>query len=312
MSSSAHNPWHQGMPEHPASASYAGAPSGSAQPWPELAPAYSGMPLQQYVAAQPSAPVVPTPAPVPTEVPTTAPMSTWSAAPAMQQMSVVTVQEPMRDPSRTALAAVITFVVALVGLWAIFAYLGEMATTLSSIVDGNAKMVAQLNSSNDGLKQLERKTAYVEVMNSDAAQLRELMAGLDQDMGTMLTHVGTIGDQMDSVNTSLQQLSSGLDAANTSSTSIGTKLGSINSGLTAEAQKVKTMRGDVVAASQSLLKLPPSLRTTNARLTYINRNVSLMGSQGISNSARIRLSLLGIPNGSAELSGVIIPPGAWR
>ena len=326
MSSSAHDPWHAGLPEYPASTSFTGAPAGAAQPWPELAPMQSAVPTQPggvspdgYAAyphpaplpAQQPAPVH-QPAPMQQPAPTTAPMSSWSAAPAMQQISVTTLQQPMRDPSRTALAAVITFVVALVGLWAIFAYLGQMSTTLSSIVDGNAKMVAQLKTSNEGLRQLERKTSYVGVMNKDAAELRQLMAGLDQDMGTMLTNVGTIGDQMESVNTSMQQLGTGLDAANASSASIGTKLGTINSGLAEEATKVRTMRGDVVAASRSLVLLPPALRTTNARLTYINRNVSLMGTNGISNTARIRLTLLGIPNGSAALSGVIIPPGAWR
>lgn len=294
---------HHGLPGH--------AP---AQPWPSLPPSVPASTTWRAHVAPPvphANPVVHIEAPEPGPAPQ-APTSSWSSMTTATATSMAMPISYTRDPSRTALAAVITFIVALVGLWAIFAYLGKMSDTLTSIVDGNQKMIAQLSESNKGLEGLERKTAYVGVMNKDAAELQKLMAGLDVDMGEMLTSVGSIGTQMDSMGRSLQQLDQGLDAANASSARIGTQLDSINQGLIAEAEKVATMRGDVVASSRSLVMLPPSLRATNARLGYINRNVRFMGVNGVSNAARLRLSLLGIPNGTAELSGVIIPPGAWQ
>ena len=286
----------------------------TSNPWPSLAP--SSPPAATWRAqAAPSMPHEMPAYQVEAAEPGPAPQApvqpSWSATNTAPQLTIAAPIAYTRDPSRTALAAVITFIVALVGLWAIFAYLGKMSDTLASIVDGNQKMIAQLSESNQGLEGLERKTAYVGVMNQDAAELQRLMAGLDSDMGKMLTSVGSIGTEMDSMGRSLGQLDQGLDAANSSSTSIGSKLGTINQGLQSEAEKVRTMRGDVAGSASSLVLLPAALRATNSRLAYINRNVRFMGVNGISNAARLRLSLLGIPNGTAELSGVIIPPGAW-
>ncbi len=238
--------------------------------------------------------------------------SSWSSAPVMQPVAVPGYVSPAQEPGRSALAAVLSFFAVIVGIWAILAYVGEMTDVMNSIVEGNAKMIAQMESSNAGLAQMQKKTAYVGVMNRDATELRALMQGLDARMGTMLTDVTTIEREMSGMEQSIGELKSGLDAANGHSSRIGSQLGVITGGLQDEASKVSTMRRDVEAAARSLVALPPELRTTNARLGHINRNVSFMGRNGVSNSLRLRLTLLGIPNGSAEISGAIIPPGAWR
>lgn len=247
----------------------------------------------------------------PQQVPAAAPV--WNAEHvAAEPVTMAPVfTQPARDPSRTALAAVITFIVALIGLWAILSYMNSMAKTLSSIDSGNQKMIGQLKVANSGLRELDRKTSYVGAMNDDAAQLRELMGGLDSSMGEMIGGVDRIGTEMGSMSGSLKNLDESVTKVGATNTAISTKLGTINSGLATEASKVRGMRLDVDASAKALNQLPPALRTTNARLAYINSVVCLMGKVGIANALKIKVTFFGIPNGSAELSGVIIPPGGW-
>ena len=218
---------------------------------------------------------------------------------------------PRRDPQRTALAAIITFVVMIIGLWAILGYMHSMAVTLSSLNAANDKLQTQLHSANGQLSGLSDKTSYVAVMAIDSGKLRDQMAGLDAGMSGMIGDVDTIATQMKTMNASIGQLDTDVGAVGTANGSVGQKLGAIAQGLQSQVKQVHGMRKDVAAAATSLVQLPPTLKATNARLTHVNSVVCYMGATGIVNSADIRISFLGIPNGTATIKATIIPPGGW-
>lgn len=218
---------------------------------------------------------------------------------------------PRRDPQRTALAAIITFLISIVGLWAILAYMHSMAVTLSSVNASNVKVIAQIQSANVGLRHLDEKTRSVRSMDRDAADLQELMVGLDQNMGVMLTDLGTISTGMQTMDSSLTTLDREVETVGASNTSIGEKLGGINRGLKGQAGKVRGMRVDVQATSKSLEQIPPQLKATNARLAFINKVICRMGTVGLANRIHLAVTWIGIPNGSADIAATLIPPGGW-
>lgn len=215
-----------------------------------------------------------------------------------------------RDPGRSALAGVITFVVALVGLWSLLSYMNSMATVLSSLNAGNAEMLDHLRSANDGLKQLERKTGYLPAMAEDSNVLAEHMGGMDASMTQMLDGVGTIGTSMDSMKGSLTSLDGELDQVNRANSSIGGRMKGISEGLASKQSKVRAMRRDVDASARALGSLEPALRATNGRLSHVNRVVCQMGRDGVQSNARIHLNL-GVGLGSLDIRSTVVPPGGW-
>ena len=148
-------------------------------------------------------------------------------------------------------------------------------------------------------------------MAADSSKLRDQMAGLDQGMGAMIGNVDTIGEQMKAMNGSIGQLDSDVGAVGAANASVGQKLGSIAVGLQSQVAQVKGMRKDVDSSANALGLLPDTLRATNDRLTHVNSVVCWMGTHGIVSSADIRISFLGIPNGTANIQATIIPPGGW-
>ena len=216
-----------------------------------------------------------------------------------------------RDPRQRTMAAVITFVALLIGLWGILGFMGSLADTLSSIVSGNQKLKLQMTEANKGLVSLDEKTARLEQMSGDSAQMKSLLTGIETDMGTMLDGVNGIADGMSGMSTSLGTLDGELGKVNEINSGMASQLGSINAGLAQQVKSVRTMRKDVEATGRVLGSLPGRLTATNKRLEHVNNSVNTMGACGITNNLNVKISLGPIPNGRATVYATVIPPGAW-
>ena len=236
----------------------------------------------------------------------------WDDGEAPPVLVAPTPVRPVRDPSRTALAAVITFICMIVGLWAILAYMHSMAVTLSSVDSSNRKVILQLKEANAGLIQLDLKTRNVAIMSDNAKKLGTLMVGIDADMASMLVGVGSIGREMTAMNHSLAQLDSEITQVEASNLSVAAKLGGISTGLKGQASKVQGMRKDVQATSRVLKKSPVLLRQTNGRLIFVNKIVCYMGRVGLGQDMKATFKLVGaLPLGSVDIKATMIPPGGW-
>ncbi|MCB0877639.1 MAG: hypothetical protein KDC46_01475 [Thermoleophilia bacterium] len=220
-------------------------------------------------------------------------------------------QRVARDPRQRTMAAVITFVALVIGLWGILGFLGSLSRTLSGITSNNAKIEAQMTEANVGLADLKRKTDPLKGMTEQTKVLGGLLGGIDQDMAAMLEGVDQISAGMSTMGTSLDQLDTELGRVNTINAGMAEQLGSINAGLKDQVRKVRTMRRDVQATGQVLGTLPPRLTATNARLAHVNGAVNTMGCRGVTNNLKVKISLGPIPNGSATVYATVIPPAAW-
>lgn len=216
-----------------------------------------------------------------------------------------------RDPRQRTMAAVITFVALLIGLWGILGFLGSLSTTLSAIAGGNQKLKLQMAEANAGLVTLDEKTANLEQMSADSANMKGLLADIDRDMGTMLAGVNGIAEGMSSLSASLGTLDAELGKVNDINSGMATQLAGINVGLKSQVASVRTMRVDVERTGRVLGSLPGRLTATNKRLAYVNNSVNIMGCRGITNNLKVKIRVGPIPNGSATVYATVVPPGAW-
>lgn len=214
--------------------------------------------------------------------------------------------------SRNTMAAVIVFIVLLVGGWSALNYLKSMSETLANINQGNTEIIAKLEVSKKGLVAIEKKTSSVKVMVKDSQDLATLMSGLDASMGDMIAGVGSIGSEMQQLNTSLDTLNTEIGAVGEANSSISGKLEAINTGLKESATQVGTMRTDIDGTSNLLKNVPPKIDATNKRLGHVNSVVSYMGTNGVKSPLSIAVTFLGIPNGSAIINATMVPEGAWK
>lgn len=219
---------------------------------------------------------------------------------------------PHEQEGRNTLAAVLTVIVAIIGIWSMLSYVGSMSATLSSTLETNKRIKGQLTEANKGLVQLDSKTKNVARMHKGSTELAGLMGGLDSDMGGMIEGVGSIGEQMQSLGVAINKLDGEIGKVNAINTEMSGTLGTINDGLGQQATKVRAMRKDVDATAIELGGVPPLLRATNERLAHTNKVVCQMGEKGLQNPLKVYISVFGIPNGNAEISATMIPPGAWR
>lgn len=276
-----------------------------------VAPPYD--PTQQHVdvtyvpaAAMPPAPA-PAPAPAPTEPTFVAPEE---LAPVGPQQYFAPARATM-DPSQRTMAAVITFVALLIGLWGILGFLGSMSTTLSSVAAGNEQLKAKMKTANAGLESLDGKTGHLPEMADSSEKLAGLLGGIDSDMGAMLAGVSKIADGMEKMDTSLAALDTEMGAVDEVNTRMGEQLKGISGGLDSQVASVRSMRRDVQRTGVVLKSMPGRLRATNARLAHVNKAVNIMGCKGIASNLQVKLSL-GPPSiGSATVFATIVPPGAW-
>jgi hypothetical protein len=216
-----------------------------------------------------------------------------------------------RDPRQRTMAAVITFVALLIGLWGILGFMGSLSRSLTAINSGNAKLRTQMMSANDGLVKLDEKTQPLYKMSEDTVQLGKLLSGIDTDMGTMLEGVDEIATGMATMGDSLDTLDSELGQVNDINASMSTQLGSINSGLEGQLSKVRTMRRDVQATGDVLGTLPGRLNAVNGRLAHVNGAVNIMGCTGITNNLKVKIKAGPINTGTATVYATVVPPGAW-
>ncbi|MCW2921225.1 MAG: hypothetical protein JWL76_1099 [Thermoleophilia bacterium] len=289
---------------------------------PQQAPPYAGA-EQLYVQPQPAPHEYAMPA-QPVAVPVDG--SAAAPAPAVAPVDVIIPTEQLapvgpprylapthaaRDPRQRTMAAVITFVALLIGLWGILGFLGSLSHTLSGIASGNQKLKIQMQDANKGLVDLDVKTRNLETMSSNSKKMQGLLTGIDTDMGTMLEGVNGIAEGMSSMASSLETLDGELGKVNEINSGMATQLGGINAGLQNQVVSVRTMRKDVEATSRVLKSLPGRLTATNKRLAYVNNAVNIMGCRGITNNLKVKISLGPIPNGSATVYATVVPPGAW-
>jgi hypothetical protein len=220
-------------------------------------------------------------------------------------------QRAVRDPRQRTMAAVITFVALLIGLWGILGFMGSLSATLTSINSGNAKLKLQMVEANRGLADLDSKTSPLERMAADSEVLAASLGGIEQDMGSMLEGVDAIAANMEQMSGHLATLDSELGEVNAINEAMAEDLGSIEAGLAAQRGKVQGMRRDVQATGQVLGSLPPRLAATNGRLAHVNRAVDIMGCRGITNNLKVKIGVGPLPTGSAEVFATVIPPRAW-
>jgi hypothetical protein len=209
------------------------------------------------------------------------------------------------------MAAVITFVSLIVGLWAILGFMGSMSKTLTSVSSGTNKLEGQLTEANKGLASLDEKTKNLEQMSADTKHLAGVLGTIDSDMGGMLANVDVIAEGMKSMDVSLGTLEGEVTRVNAINSDMAAKLGGISDGLGTQVKSVRTMRRDVQATGGVLGSLPGRLGATNARLAHVNNSVNIMGCGGITNNLEVSINLGPIPNGSAKVFATVVPPGAW-
>lgn len=220
-------------------------------------------------------------------------------------------QQAVLDPRQRTMAAVITFVALIFGLWGILGFTGSLAKTLSSVSSGNQKLKVQLTQANKGLADLDRKTYPLIQMSSDSEHMAKSLGGIEKDMGTMLSGVDEIASGMTQMGAYLDTLESELGQVNSINQGMARDLGGINSGLKSQLSKVRTMRQDVQATGGVLGQLQPRLRATNARLRHVNGAVNTMGCLGITNQLNVKIKVGPLTTGSAKVSATVVPPGAW-
>lgn len=220
-------------------------------------------------------------------------------------------QAVVRDPRQRTLAAVITFVALIAGLWGILGFTGSLARTLTSINGTNAKLEVQMRDANVGLVGLDEKTRPLAPMAEESRRMHQVLGVIDADLGTMLGGVESIAAGMSGMGASLETLDTELGTVNEVNAGMARQLGSIDSGLQSQLAKVRTMRRDVQATGTVLGSLPPRLRATNARLAHVNGAVNTMGCRGILSNLKVKIGLGPIPTGAAEVQATVVPPAAW-
>lgn len=220
-------------------------------------------------------------------------------------------QRVVHDPRQRTLAAVITFVALLAGLWAILGFTGSLSRTLTSINGTNAKLEVQMRDANVGLVGLDEKTRPLAPMAQQSKRMREVLGVIDTDLATMVGGVESIAAGMSEMGASLETLDGELGTVNDVNAGMARQLGAINTGLKGQLAKVRTMRRDVQATGNVLGTLPPRLRATNARLAHVNGAVNTMGCRGIMSNLKVRIGLGPIPTGAAEVYATVVPPAAW-
>lgn len=220
-------------------------------------------------------------------------------------------QRAARDPRQRAMAATITFVAVLIGLWGILGFMGSLTKTLTAINSGNGKLRAQMLTANAGLEKLDAKTQPLAEMSGNTAKLSTLLSGVDTDMGSMLTGVDKIAAGMTTMGGSLDTLNSELGKVNDATASMSTELGSINTGLGSQLSKVRTMRRDVQATDRVIGTLPDRLGAVNGRLAHVNGVVNIMGCRGITNNLKVNIKAGSISTGTATVYATVVPPAAW-
>ncbi|MEO6867527.1 MAG: hypothetical protein ABI200_05855 [Gaiellales bacterium] len=216
-----------------------------------------------------------------------------------------------QDPRQKTMAAVITFIALVIGLWAIMGFTGTLAKTLVSIRGGSEKLRVQLVEANKQLVTLDQKTSHLNGMSDSTKELGGLLVTIDKDMGGMLGGVDKIAASMTDLEASLTTLDSELGKVNEISVGMGSQLGEINSGLGSQVKSVRTMRKDVVATGRVLGTLPGRLDATNGRLGHVNNSVNIMGCRGILNNMQVEIFAGPLRTGAAHVSATIVPPGAW-
>jgi hypothetical protein len=256
----------------------------------------------------------PQPMPMPEPAPMQEPLPTFVAP---QQLAPVgpprylAPQRPVRDPRQRTLAAVITFVALVIGLWGLLGFMGSLSKMLTSINSGNAKLKVQMTEANVGLADLNTKTDYLDAMAENTGTLQVALVGIDEDMGTMLGGVNEIATGMETLGTSLDTLDSELGQVNDINEGMSTQLASINAGLASQLRSVRTMRRDVVETGKVLGTLPGRLDATNGRLAYVNGSVNTMGCAGIMNNLKVKIGVGPLNTGSATVYATVVPPGTW-
>ncbi|MCW2955842.1 MAG: hypothetical protein JWO69_711 [Thermoleophilia bacterium] len=216
-----------------------------------------------------------------------------------------------RDPRRTTLAAVLTFLALIVGLWAVLGFLGSMSTTLASLASGNEKLKGQLVEANVGLTALDTKTQAIAGMSKSAGELRGLLENIDKNMGAMLTGVATIGTDHSGMLGSLSTLDDELGTVNAANAGLANELGDINAGLRGQVRSVASMRADIVATEAVVGTLPGRLAATNGRLAHVNSVVNQMGCRGITSRINVDVRFTFMAAGNASIVATIVPPGTW-
>lgn len=216
-----------------------------------------------------------------------------------------------QDPRQRTLAAVLTFLMLLLALWAILGFTGSLSSTLASISNGSARLETQVAQANEGLVQLDAKTGRLQQMADDSRRMRGLLRTVDSDMGGMLESVGTIATGMRAMDTSLATLDTELAQVNRINEGMTGTLAEIDRGLASQARSVGAMRRDVAATGGVLGSLPGRLRATNARLTHVNGAVNIMGCRGITNNLEVGIRVGPLSTGAAKVFATVVPPGAW-
>lgn len=217
----------------------------------------------------------------------------------------------VRDPRQKTLAAVITFIAMVIGLWAILGFTGSLAKSLTSVRSSNEKLRLQLLEANKGLVSLDEKTGHLHGMAEQSKTLGGLLSTIDKDMTQMLEGVEAIAAGMGGLDTSLTTLDTELGEVNDISGGMGEQLGGINAGLASQVKSIRTMRKDVEATGRVLSTLPGRLDATNGRLAHVNEAVNVMGCRGILNNLQVEIFLGPLRNGSAQVTATVVPPGAW-
>jgi hypothetical protein len=218
---------------------------------------------------------------------------------------------PARDPRHATMAAVLTFVCLLLGLWGVLGFVGAMSKTLNSIMSRNAHVQQQLVTANEALDRMQGKTAALGQMRRDTDELTTALKSINASMGLMVTDVGTIGTGMTSLNGSLSSLGTQVDATNAMNAKMGPQLAAINRTLDTELTQVNSIHKDVLGSARVLATFPGKLTVTNSRIIWINGTVNFFGCTGLLNNVHVKLSFAGLGIGAADIGATIIPKGAW-
>jgi chromosome segregation ATPase len=192
------------------------------------------------------------------------------------------------------------------------AFLTSLTRTLQSIDRREAHLVALQRQANAGLARLEPKVQHLRSIRTKAAGVSETLKGVGSNLAATSDAVGTLGGTLDGINARLLAVSGAVRTLDGRVQTIATQISALSASLNRTAGNVATLTADTRRIATALSSFTPALRTVNSRLSFVNSTVGELGRDGVTTQIGLKVHLGTNDLGTAKITAVLIPTGAWR
>lgn len=192
------------------------------------------------------------------------------------------------------------------------AFVTSLTTTLQSIDRREAHLVALQQQANAGLTRLEPKVQHLRSIRTKAAGVSDTLKGVGTDLAATSDTVGALGDALTGINAQLLAVSGAVRTLDGRVQTIGTQIDALSASLNHTAGNVATLTADTQRIATALASFTPALKTVNSRLQFVNATVSGLGTDGVTTKIGLKVHLGTNDLGTAEITAILIPTGAWR